>query len=421
MSENPITSSCNRVLTASTFATTSRPSLDLDKIDDLILPELDARPRRPMDVQDYLTARLRVPLKRLGFPSQPIPSQTGVFDTWINREVDDVEGATWTDDDDWNAIFLRDSIEELFDQLYRKDSPVYANWNDHVKRSMGKAHTLTLLDAAAITPQSYWSEDIRATVEAFTALLEAFHNFKGIVWTDYPYEDALIGRLGRCNDYAFIQRLIFNECRLYGKSLDDYEASMRQIREKFGIPVEFDLNEELQRIKTAYDQQHYEIEERLSEASEMERVGPMIPVTDVSTEIEDPEGVDCVVCWSDICPSPGVLTAPCQHAYHKECLERWIHAGQGASHLCPYCRTELFPEPEYQELFRNYEEERDNIEDQMYWHSWIQKSAEWFEGELTMQGGYERLETERLETERLDLQWLRKIGALIASGSLGGR
>ncbi|KAI4677112.1 uncharacterized protein J4E88_006919 [Alternaria novae-zelandiae] len=227
------------------------------------------------------------------------------------------------------------TIEELFDQLYGKDSPVYANWNDHVKRSMGKAHTLTLLDAAAITPQSYWSEDIRATVEAFTALLEAFHNVKGIVWTDYPYDDALDGRLGRCNDYAFIQRLIFNECRLYGKSLDEYEASMRQIREKFGIPVEFDLNEELQRIKMAYDQQHYEIEERLSEASEMERVGPMIPVTDVSTEIDNPE--------------------------------------------------ELFPEPEYrpkdEERFRNYEQQLDDFEDQMYWLSWIQKSADWFGGD----------------------------------------
>jgi len=398
MSENPISSIFNLVLTT----------------------RLYAFPRGPIEEQEFLTAVFRVPLKRLGFPSQPIPSQTGVFDTWIDREIDDVEGATWTDDDDWNAIFLRDSIEELFDQLYGKDSPVYANWNDHVKRSMGKAHTLTLLDAAAITPQSYWSEDIRATVEAFTALLGAFHNVKGIVWTDYPYDDALDGRLGRCNDYAFIQRLIFNECRLYGKSLVEYEASMRQIREKFGIPVEFDLTEELQRIEMAYNQQHYRIEEASSEALQMELVGPMVSVTDISSEIDNPEGIDCVVCWSDICPSPGVLTVPCQHVYHKECLERWIHAAQGASHLCPYCRTELFPEPEYrpkdEELFRNYEQQLDDFDDQMYWLSWIQKSADWFGAEMAMQRRYESS-----EMKKLDLQWLRKIGALIASGSLGKR
>ena len=440
MSETPITSIYNRILTAVTIGTTSQPSPDLDKVpgkvDDPILPELDACPRRPIEEQEFLTAALRVPLKRLGFPSQPIPSQTGVFDTWSIREPDDVEGANWTDDDDWNAIFLRDNLGVLFDQLYGTDSPVYTDWNAHIKRTMGTVHILTLLDVAAIIPQAHWGEDVRATVDAFTAVLEAFHAVKGINWTNYPTEDTLDGRLGRCNDYAFIQRLIFNECRLHGKSLDEHEARMREIREKFDIPMDFDLTEELQLIEMAYNQQHEEIEEAFREALELEWVGPMIPVTDVSTEIENPEGIDCVVCRSDICPSPGVLTVPCQHAYHKECLERWIHAAQGASHLCPYCRTELFPRPEYQpkdeELcFRNYEQELEDIEDQFYWLSWIQKSADWFEGELAMQRGYERLETERLETERLeterleterlDLQWLRKIVALIASGSLGKR
>ncbi|KAI4908153.1 hypothetical protein J4E90_008777 [Alternaria incomplexa] len=193
-----------------------------------------------------------------------------------------------------------------------------------------------------------------AQLEAFTALLEAFHNVKGIVWTDYPYDDALDGRLGRCNDYAFIQRLIFNECRLYGKSLDDYEASMRQIREKFGIPMEFDLTEELQLIEMAYNQQHYRLEEASSEALQMEWVGPMISVTDISSEIDNPE--------------------------------------------------ELFPEPEYrpkdEERFRNYEQQLDDFEDQMYWLSWIQKSADWFGGELAMQRRYESSETKNIRDLR---------------------
>ncbi|KAH6881576.1 hypothetical protein BKA58DRAFT_5231 [Alternaria rosae] len=176
---------------------------------------------------------------------------------------------------------------------------------------------------------------------------------------------------------------------------------MRQIREESGVPVGFDLTEELQQIEIAYDQQRDEIEEAFSEALEMEWVGPMVPITDVSTETENPEGIDCLVCRSDICCSPEVLTVPCQHAYHKECLEHWSHAAQGASHTCPYCRTELFPEPEYRpkhiELVHDYERELDDIEDRMYSHSWIQKSADWFGDELAMQRGYERSETEKLD------------------------
>jgi len=76
MSENPIAGIFNRVLATFTFDATPRPSPDLDKVDDPILPELDACPRRPIEEQEVLTAALRVPLKRQGFPSQPIPTQT---------------------------------------------------------------------------------------------------------------------------------------------------------------------------------------------------------------------------------------------------------------------------------------------------------------------------------------------------------
>jgi hypothetical protein len=92
----------------------------------------------------------------------------------------------------------------------------------------------------------------------------------------------------------------------------------------------------------------------------MEWVGLKIPVTDVSTEMENPEGMQCIICQCDL-TSTEALTDPCQHAYRQKCLEHWIHAAQKASHTCPYSRTELFPKPEYRpkdvKAERDYEKE----------------------------------------------------------------
>lgn len=116
------------------------------------------------------------------------------------------------------------------------------------------AQILTLLDAAAVTPQDYWSERMKATVDVLLTVVHAFHAVKKGFWRSNPAKDSVERRLARCNDYAFVQRLISNECRLHGKSLDEYTADMRQIREEVGIPVDFDLAEELRQIEIRYHQ-----------------------------------------------------------------------------------------------------------------------------------------------------------------------
>lgn len=125
----------------------------------------------------------------------------------------------------------------------------------------------------------------------------------------------------------------------------------------------------------------------------------MISVTDVSTDGENQEDMQCIICRNEISEA-GVRTISCKHAYHKERLEHWIHSAEMASHNCPYCCTELFPRPEYRpkdrERVRNYEEEPERLGDQMKAHSRIYKSAAWFKAELEMQRGYERFEAEKL-------------------------
>lgn len=61
-----------------------------------------------------------------------------------------------------------------------------------------------------------------------------------------------------------------------------------------------------------------------------------------TTIIEDPDNgptLDCVICYSpiDIHNRKKYMLAPCEHIFHRECLEQWMDVKME----CPICRTEL--------------------------------------------------------------------------------
>ena len=52
-----------------------------------------------------------------------------------------------------------------------------------------------------------------------------------------------------------------------------------------------------------------------------------------------PPTVDCVICYNGINVSlrKGYMLAPCDHIFHRECLEQWMDVKME----CPICRKEL--------------------------------------------------------------------------------
>lgn len=57
---------------------------------------------------------------------------------------------------------------------------------------------------------------------------------------------------------------------------------------------------------------------------------------------EDPENgatLDCVICYSpiDVHNPKQYMLAPCDHLFHRECLEQWMDVKME----CPICRTDL--------------------------------------------------------------------------------
>jgi DNA-directed RNA polymerase subunit RPC12/RpoP len=276
------------------------------------------------------------------------------------------------------------------------DDPLYNTWRAgldcHTNELNMIAQMPTMLGTIAVLPKSSWSEAISNFHGLFMTLLASFDFNKDTMWPHEVGEDLLASRLSLCNIYVFIQRVTFYQARIHSQSLEDYMAKFGQIRKDIGIPVDFDIAKELHDIKICYRRRLHEIQESFSEALELEWVGPVIPITRISTKMENSDGVECIICGSDL-SSHGILTVPCRHTYCTECLKHWIYAAQDASHTCPYCRTELFPKPKYRPKHfdgaRNYQVELERYDWVSVWHSWIQKSAAWYNAELEMQQLYE--------------------------------
>jgi hypothetical protein len=125
---------------------------------------------------------------------------------------------------------------------------------------------------------------------------------------------------------------------------------------------------------------------------EMEWVGSKIPIEEISTPVAGSADIDYIICRRQITP-PGLSTKPCDHTYCETCLEHWIHAAEKASHTCPYCRTQLFPEPTYRvkdlKQQRNYGEMLRLLDRQAAEASDLVRSLGWLTAELELQKAYE--------------------------------
>jgi hypothetical protein len=169
-------------------------------------------------------------------------------------------------------------------------------------------------------PLSAQSATVTATLHAINLLLKQFKSCKYEFWYATHTEDLFQNRRNRCRLLAFIQRAIFYQARLKGKTMAEYDAYMEQTRIKLDVLLGFEILKQLEALLDHYEEQEDEVNEAFDEATQLEWVGPLVPVDNVSTPIENPEGVECIVCRYQL-TAPGASTIPCKHTYCRECLE----------------------------------------------------------------------------------------------------
>jgi hypothetical protein len=51
--------------------------------------------------------------------------------------------------------------------------------------------------------------------------------------------------------------------------------------------------------------------------------------------------MNVLICQEPFVQDEATITTPCDHKFHKNCLDKWKQFGQN----CPYCRTSLSPAP----------------------------------------------------------------------------
>lgn len=99
------------------------------------------------------------------------------------------------------------------------------------------------------------------------------------------------------------------------------------------VPEDYNIKKERQDAAITLNEKYAETHQAFQNSAQLERIGTPIPVTDTRLRYD--------------VTLPGVRTVQCKHDYYKSCPEAWIHAVESVSHKRPYCRTELFSEPNY--------------------------------------------------------------------------
>ncbi|KAF1848048.1 uncharacterized protein K460DRAFT_426990 [Cucurbitaria berberidis CBS 394.84] len=333
--------------------------------------------RRPTEVVSGLKEILGLtPLKRLAYESQPSAAQNPHY----------------------SALFPPHmySPDMSFVLLLETRKGVITNSNPGIAElatptNHRGTNFLTLVDVAACTIEENRPETVKAAVNLIGHFVRTLENLKPR-WFPNTSTD-LGGRLQACYALTHAQRVTFYNARLQGKSFQQLEADVIQLHRDMEVPIGFNVVQELKDLEIRFGQMLEKVNDDFNANVRLEWIGEPIPVEDVSTPIEDPKGIDCIVCRWELTP-PGVLTKPCQHAFCRGCLETWIHACEKASHNCPYCRTELFPKPTYRlnepEVARNYQEEKKGLE------TWVRRvhkarmSIAWLRKELVLQRTYEQ-------------------------------
>lgn len=78
------------------------------------------------------------------------------------------------------------------------------------------------------------------------------------------------------------------------------------------------------------------------------------------------ETVDCPICISEFQDGDVCRELECKHAFHKNCLEKWLHGGSRAT--CPLCRKSVLPEEivsEHKKLQSDRQVFSSNIEEEL--------------------------------------------------------
>ncbi|XP_073035306.1 E3 ubiquitin-protein ligase RING1-like [Primulina eburnea] len=71
----------------------------------------------------------------------------------------------------------------------------------------------------------------------------------------------------------------------------------------------------------------------------------MVPATDSSIKtlkiktvtLRENEDESCSICLEDFYTGCEVLSMPCSHIFHEDCIKKWLKT----SHYCPICRLEM--------------------------------------------------------------------------------
>ncbi|XP_031494748.1 RING-H2 finger protein ATL39-like [Nymphaea colorata] len=57
---------------------------------------------------------------------------------------------------------------------------------------------------------------------------------------------------------------------------------------------------------------------------------------------------DCVICLSEFEEGETIRDLPkCGHAFHKDCLDRWLHSNCASAPMCPICRSQVMQRNDY--------------------------------------------------------------------------
>lgn len=66
------------------------------------------------------------------------------------------------------------------------------------------------------------------------------------------------------------------------------------------------------------------------------------PKATAGADDADAEEDLCVICWSEYVPGDVMTVLPCNHNYHKSCINDWLQR----QHRCPVCNGSLLPAEE---------------------------------------------------------------------------
>ncbi|KAJ8765676.1 hypothetical protein K2173_014798 [Erythroxylum novogranatense] len=81
---------------------------------------------------------------------------------------------------------------------------------------------------------------------------------------------------------------------------------------------------------------------------------------------------ECAVCLSLFCEGESVRKLRCDHAYHKDCMDKWLQQPCVAATTCPVCRKKILPD----EIVDSYRRLRKKVEcDGIHEHTILLLSA----------------------------------------------